>query len=120
MIRNETFNQSQVEQWEYHTEFVSSDTYDDNAKIFIKNRWPNVNNMPRHTPLAMIFRLNALGEEGWELVHMEPIPRLGEKGDVGYPVAGPGPVAMAGYVYSHTYFCVYKRRTQKKVSNESS
>jgi len=45
--------------------------------------------------------LNKLGEEGWELVHMEPVAKVGNKGDV---LIGPN------YRWSNIYFCVFKRR----------
>jgi hypothetical protein len=48
----------------------------------------------------MIPQLNKLGKEGWELVHMEPVPRVGGKEDVQFDQ----------YSWSNTYFCVFKRR----------
>jgi hypothetical protein len=96
-----------VEQWEYFSETVSADANVEPQRSFLKNRWPSWL-PPIYAVQSLIPRMNALGQEGWELVHMEPIPGLGANGDVGYPLSGQ--VTMAGWVYSHAYFCVYKRR----------
>ncbi len=98
-----------VEQWEYFSEMLSADTGIEPQRSFLKNRWPAWK-PPIYAVQSLIPRMNALGQEGWELVHMEPIPQLGSNGDVGYPLSVPGHISMAGWVYSHAYFCVYKRR----------
>lgn len=54
----------------------------------------------------MIPELNSLGDQGWEMVHMEPIGTVGKKGDVGF-IAGD---AMARW--SNSYFCVFKRQKE--------
>jgi hypothetical protein len=54
----------------------------------------------------MIPELNSLGDQGWEMVHMEPIGAVGKKGDVGF-IAGD---AMARW--SNSYFCVFKRQKE--------
>jgi hypothetical protein len=48
----------------------------------------------------MIPELDELGAAGWELVHMEPVPKVGGKGDVLF-----GSVPR----WSNDYFCVFKR-----------
>jgi hypothetical protein len=94
--------------WEYQVEFIRADTEIQNIKEYLIAKFPKWKSIPQHTPLAMLLRLNGLGENGWELVHMEPISSLGAKEDIGYPITGV--IAMAGYIYSHTYFCVFKRK----------
>ena len=49
----------------------------------------------------MIPELNTLGEQGWELVHMQPLERVGKTGDVRMGDGGN---------WTNVYFCVFKRR----------
>lgn len=51
----------------------------------------------------MMPELDKLGEEGWELIHMEPVARVGGKGDILFP---------AGPHWTNRYFCVFKRLKQ--------
>lgn len=87
-----------MEQWEYLTRFFEAKANDKEIKRFIRETFDK---KPRpHSPEALIPELNRLGAEGWELVHMEPVPRLGRKEDVQH----------APYHWSGVYFCVFKRR----------
>ncbi|NPV66067.1 MAG: hypothetical protein HPY64_02840 [Anaerolineae bacterium] len=56
---------------------------------------------PIYAPQHLIPELNALGAEGWELVHMQPV-YAGDNHDV---------LAFASDVrlWTHAYFCVFKR-----------
>lgn len=60
----------------------------------------------KYSPLFMIGILNDMGEKGWELIHMEPAG-VGNNEDVmvGYQNS-------AGSMWSHAYFCVFKRLKQ--------
>lgn len=59
------------------------------------------NDIPAFAPEALIPRLDALGQQGWELVHMQPIIS-GGRGDI--------LVHSDGMRYwTNTYFCVFKR-----------
>ncbi len=90
-----------IEKWEYLTRFVEANAKKKEIKEYLKERWPDEMKKPRkYTPEAMIPELNKMGEEGWELVHMEPVVGVGGKGDV----------RMAGNTWSNVYFCVFKRR----------
>lgn len=84
-------------QWEYLTTFVEARATDKQMKQFIKERFDK---KPRkHSPESMIPELNELGKQGWELVHMEPLPRVGGKEDI----------LFDNHNWSSSYFCVFKR-----------
>lgn len=84
-------------QWEYLTTFVEARVKGDEIKQFIEEQFDK---KPRkHSPESMIPDLNSLGKEGWELVHMEPLPRVGRKADIQFD----------NHSWSSTYFCVFKR-----------
>ncbi len=90
-----------IETWEYVTEFVCASIESKSSKEFLQERWPDWKNPPKFTPETMIPRLNGWGDQGWELVHMQPVA-LGKNSDVFFP---------GSYeVYSCWYFCVFKRR----------
>jgi hypothetical protein len=85
-------------QWEYLTRFLEAKIKkEDQEKL--KQRF-NKKKLPKFTPESMIPELDELGAAGWELVHMEPVPKVGGKGDV-----------LLGGVprWSNEYFCVFKR-----------
>jgi hypothetical protein len=52
--------------------------------------------------------LNKLGEDGWELVHMEPVSAVGSNGDVGFQHGG----SASFTTWSNVYFCVFKRKIE--------
>ncbi len=88
------------EQWEYLTKFVEANAKKE-IKQYLKERWPEEMKKPaKYTPESMIPELNRLGEEGWELINMEPVARVGGKGDVRFE----------NDRWSNVYFCVFKRR----------
>jgi hypothetical protein len=88
-----------MEQWEYLTRFVEARATKKEVKTFIKENFDK--KARRHSPESMIPELNQLGAEGWEIIHMEPVPRVGGKEDVQFDQ----------YSWSNTYFIVAKRRT---------
>ena len=85
-------------QWEYLTLFLEAKVHKEDAdklkKRFDKKR------LPKYTPESMIPELDQLGAANWELVHMEPVAKVGGKGDI---LFGGAPR------WSNTYFCVFKR-----------
>lgn len=88
-----------MEKWEYQTRFFEARAKGRDVKSFIKEEFDK--RPKRYSPEAMIPELNELGEEGWEIIHMEPVARVGGKEDVLFD---------DGYRWSNTYFCVLKRR----------
>ena len=91
------------EKWEYLTQFVWASIDNQGAQEYMQRTWPN-REPAKYAPETMIPKLNSLGAQGWELVHMEPIGAVGKNRDVGF-VAGE---AMPRW--SNAYFCVFKRR----------
>ncbi|MEP7292965.1 MAG: hypothetical protein ABI835_14375 [Chloroflexota bacterium] len=88
-------------QWEYFTTFLQAEARLEAAFLEQLRDWKE--GIPPYTPEAMIPRLNAFGEEGWELVHMEPVV-VGGKADVLVQDAGSGSRS-----WTSSYFCVFKR-----------
>lgn len=91
------------EKWEYLSRFMYANVENENALDYFLVHFPGEKPM-KYEPETMIPELNALGRQGWELVHMQPIGAVGKNRDVGF-VAGE---AMPRY--SNSYFCVFKRR----------
>lgn len=90
--------------WEYLTLFLEASTRDKEVKEYVKRRFPAKKRIHRHAPESMIPDLNRLGAEGWELVHMEPVPKVGGNEDI---------LFNAGE-WSHHYFCVLKRLKEER------
>jgi len=91
-----------MERWEYLTKFIKADVKNAGVKEFFKSYRPDWKNPPPYTPETMMPELDNLGDQGWELVHMEPVAKVGGKGDV--------LVNGDSSIWSNTYFCVLKRR----------
>ncbi|GAB5491561.1 MAG: hypothetical protein Phog2KO_17760 [Phototrophicaceae bacterium] len=88
-----------MEKWEYISTFLEANAKDKQIKEFIQQTFDK--KAKRHSPEAMIPELNKLGADGWELVHMEPVPKVGGKQDIQFDP----------YKWSNSYFCVFKRLT---------
>lgn len=87
-----------MEQWEYLTIFLEASAKKKELKDFIQNTFNK--KAKANSPESMIPQLNEYGRQGWELVHMEPVPRVGGKEDIQFDQTN----------WSNTYFCVFKRR----------
>ena len=90
-----------MEQWEYLSIFLEADAKDKETKQFIQEKFDK--KAKRHSPEAMIPDLNKYGADGWELVHMEPVPKVGGKENIQFDP----------YRWSATYFCVLKRQIKQ-------
>jgi len=89
-----------MEKWEYLTEFTYANVGNTGWEEYRKQNWPNFR-PKQFDPHTMIPSLNARGNDGWELVHMEPVPLgIGNNHDLASTQGG----------YSNIYFCVFKRR----------
>lgn len=87
-----------MEQWEYLTMFVQANAGRGPIREYVQKRF---NRKPRrHSPESMIPQLDTLGAQGWELVHMQPVARVGRNEDV----------QLNTDDWSSQYFCVFKRR----------
>lgn len=89
------------QKWEYMTVFVKAEAA--LVRDFLEEGWDWKEGIPRNTPESMIPRLDALGEQAWELVHMQPV-FAGNNADVLVTDGGSG---RSGW--TSTYFCVFKR-----------
>jgi hypothetical protein len=81
--------------------FVYANIENEGVREDLKKRWPNWK-PPKYAPQAMMHELNARGEEGWELVHMEPVAEVGTNAVVYF--------TGTQNLYGNAYFCVFKRR----------
>lgn len=97
----QTPEQMTLERWEYLTKFCEARVSDKERRTFLKKQL-EVRRPPVFTPESMIPELNSLGDDGWELVHMEPVARVGTNGDVLFDGTRSH--------WSNVYFCVFKRR----------
>lgn len=114
--------------WEYRTVILSAQAHEPDTKTYLQKIWPGWE-PPRHAPQALIPKLNDLGAEGWELVHMEPVfldedanvliygglrpassddPITGMiKAKARIPTSGPTSEPTR---YTHVYLCAFKRQ----------
>lgn len=89
-----------MQHWEYYTTFLQAEARYETEFLEGLRDWKE--GIPEHTPEALIPRLNALGELGWEIVQMQPVA-IGNKADIVVNTNN----NMRGWTY--TYFCVFKR-----------
>ena len=86
-------------QWEYYTTFLQAEARLEETFLEQLKDWKE--GIPPYTPESLIPRLNALGADGWELVHMEPVV-VGRNADVLLQ-------SDNANKWTSTYFCVFKR-----------
>jgi hypothetical protein len=90
-----------MQKWEYLTTFLRADATTVRSSEYLEKGWPK-RQTAKYAPEALIPALNDFGENGWELVHMEPVAGVGKNADVYF--------TGAAYQWSNAYFCVFKRR----------
>lgn len=90
-----------MEQWEYFTTYVEANVKDRKTRKELQKRFGK-RKIPRYMVESLLPQLNQYGTEGWELIHMEPVPGVGKKGNVLF--------LGSSRRWSNTYFCVFKRR----------
>ncbi|HEX4716819.1 MAG TPA: hypothetical protein VH164_18015 [Ktedonobacteraceae bacterium] len=84
-------------QWEHYIEYINADARDSQTKDFLATYYPGAK-FSKYAAEATVRRLNEIGEQGWELVHMQPIWLNND-----------GTVTSATGIGTNTYFCVFKR-----------
>jgi hypothetical protein len=89
----------QYEQWEHYVEFVTADSQYDPP--FVQQFYPQ-GRAPVYAIQSILPRLNYLGEQGWQLVNIQPV-RLGGNGDVMMESGG-------SREWNNAYLCAFKRR----------
>ncbi len=90
-----------MEQWEYLTELLYANLESQGVKEFMQKSFPDWKKPPKYTPETLIPRLDRLGRQGWELVHMQPIAVVDD--DL---ILHPGEYGQKSCVY----FAVFNRR----------
>ena len=80
------------QKWQYLSVFVEAEAEPVMDYLEEIKSWKN--GVPRNTPESMIPRLDAYGQDGWELVHMQPVV-VGRNADILAADSGRG-VASAG------------------------
>jgi hypothetical protein len=86
--------------WEYLTTFLQADARLEEDFLLKLRDWKG--GIPPYTPEALMPRLNTYGEQGWELMSVEPVG-VSSKGEV---------LMQDGWgnrSWTSTYFCVFKR-----------
>jgi hypothetical protein len=89
-----------TQRWEYRTDFLKADAQREEDFLRQYRDWKE--GIPPYAVEALMPRLNALGDQGWELVHMQPA-FVGGKEDVLMHDS------QTGRVWTSSYFCVFKR-----------
>ncbi len=93
-----------MQKWEYQTQFLLAHIDNRGAKELLQQKWPKW--QPRtYSPQTMIPELNELGEQGWEVVHMEPV-NIGASHDV---YKGVRQFFTGEGGFTNVYFCLLKR-----------
>lgn len=92
------------EKWEYTSVFVHAHIDNEGAKDYIKSRWPQWDGPKKYSPETLIPELDRFGQDGWELVSMEPV-MVGGNHDIAF-ISGMG----APTRWSNIYFCAFKRK----------
>lgn len=93
-----------MEKWEYLTHYLWANIDAQGVKEYIKKTWPDFE-QKKYMPESLIPFLNSLGEQGWELIHIEPIQGIGNNYDIETKFAAAG-----NRSFSNMFFCVFKRR----------
>ena len=91
-----------MEKWEYMTTLICANQTAKTTQ-YIHDRWPTWK-PDKYSPEHMIPELNKWGEDGWELVTMEPVS-IGHNSDV---LTHFGPNTS----YTPWYFCAFKRKIE--------
>ena len=86
--------------WEHYVELIEAEP--SGYMEFVQQFYP-VGSVPKYALQAILPRLNHLGEQGWEVVQIQPVV-LGKNGDV--LIDG----AMSER-WTRTYLCVFKKHT---------
>lgn len=88
-----------MEKWEYWPTYLEARANKTEIKEFLKAKVPDLQKPAKFMVESVMPQLNEMGAQGWELVHMEPVPALGKRGDV----------LLGSREWSNVYFCVFKR-----------
>jgi hypothetical protein len=87
-----------TQRWQYRTVFLWADA--ERVRDYLLGFMTD--DIPKYAPESLMPQLDALGNEGWELVHMQPV-YVGKNADVLVHFSG------VDRAWSNAYFCVFKR-----------
>lgn len=90
--------------WEYLTRVFVLNKEDEVVIDYVMREYPDRDwkELPKFDILALEAWLNKCGEEGWELMSLEPVDSLGKNGDLGF-------VYTEINTWRSKYLCVFKR-----------
>ena len=89
-----------LERWEHLSRILEADAEDADVRAYMERYWHG-DTPPRYSPEALMPALDELGEQGWELVSLQPV-LLDRNHDIDWN--------HAGCLFSHTYMTAFKRR----------
>ena len=92
-----------MQKWEYYTEFVWADDGKKDWKDYEQYHRPGWKPL-QYSAETLVPQLNMRGEEGWELVHTQPVAEVSEYGGVSFGTH---------HNESIVYFCAWKRPKQE-------
>ena len=90
------------EKWEYTSTILFANVDNEGAKEYIKNRWPKWTTVRQFSPETIIPELDKFGNEGWELMHMEPVAIQDENMSIAF--------SGTQRIVSSAQFCVVNRK----------
>ena len=95
-----------MQKWEYYSTFLNAEA--ESVQDELKKRFPTEKTFLPFTPRALMPQLDKFGEEGWELVSIQPV-QIGKRGDIlvhdTYGTLNPA----GNSAWTHTYLCSFKR-----------
>lgn len=90
--------------YEYLSVFVQAEA--ERVMDFLLDYRDWKNGVPRNTPESLMPQLNALGEDGWDLMHIQPVV-VGKNADVALFDSN-----NTTRNWTSSYFCVFKREKE--------
>jgi hypothetical protein len=89
------------ERWEHLIVLLEANA--EKQQTYLEQKWPG-RQFPPYTPQALIPRLDYYGDQGWELVAMQPVI-MGDNGDI--------LITTDFRHWSNQYLCTFKRRKRE-------
>lgn len=84
-------------QWEHYIEYINAEAREPQTRDFLATYYPG-EKFAKYAAEATLRRLDEIGKQGWELVHMQPVWLQRD-----------GTVTSETGAGTNTYFCVFKR-----------
>ena len=92
--------------WEYRTTILGADIDAKGVREYLRDIYPNWNNVPKYDIKTVEAQLDHWGKNGWELIHIEPISEVGKNGDILFTYLD---VTIGPIVWRKLFLCVFKR-----------